>query len=288
MSTPEDRGRRVGQPERHNAILDRISGMGSVAVSEMAELLGVSEATIRRDLDHLATRHLVERAHGGAFAHQTPVSSAGGRRQRAQAQHWAAAAVLADRCGVADSVAITGTGLAELLAGILSGRTLKVVTNALDVAARLAASRTVELTVTGGVRHPRVPLLVGGLAESAASGFHTDLAVLGADGVSPSGVSVRLAEAARVASCLTAMTARVVVACPPEGIGWDRYGHVCGLEVVREVVTWAPGEDGAQPDARQVSALEKCGLVVTVATEAKGDNQWAMTSSNKERARLCP
>jgi DeoR family transcriptional regulator of aga operon len=270
MKVSKDLARRVGQAERHNAILDRISGMGSVAVSEMAELLGVSEATIRRDLDHLATRQLVERAHGGAFAHRTAVASTGGRRQRAQAQHRSVTALLAGRCEGVPSLALTGSGLAELLAGTLTGRSLSVITNSLDVAARLAASPTVELVVTGGVRRPGLPLLVGGLAESATSGFHTDLAIVVAEGVSPRGVTVQDAEVARVASCLVAKAARVIVACPPEGIGRDRYGHICDPEAVREVVTWVPGEDGTKLDPVDVRSLEESGLVVTVVTEPKG------------------
>jgi DNA-binding transcriptional MocR family regulator len=58
----------AGQAQRHRAILDRVFRMGSVAISEMADQLGVSQATIRLDLDRLATRRLIERTHGGALA----------------------------------------------------------------------------------------------------------------------------------------------------------------------------------------------------------------------------
>src|ERR1700730_2362217 len=54
--------------QRWNDLLDLLPGDGQLTVSEAAQALGVSEATIRRDLDQLAKQQLVTRTRGGAMA----------------------------------------------------------------------------------------------------------------------------------------------------------------------------------------------------------------------------
>jgi CRISPR-associated protein Cas5a/b/c len=60
--------RRVSRYERWNALLDLLPGVGQLTVAEAASQLGVSQATIRRDLDQLAKQQLVTRTRGGATA----------------------------------------------------------------------------------------------------------------------------------------------------------------------------------------------------------------------------
>jgi len=52
--------------ERHQIILETLEARGSITVNEMVERFGVSEMTIRRDLDALERRGLLRRVHGGA------------------------------------------------------------------------------------------------------------------------------------------------------------------------------------------------------------------------------
>ena len=54
-------------PSNVNSSSSRRSvGPGAARVSELTELLGVSDMTIRRDLDVLASAGLVDKVHGGA------------------------------------------------------------------------------------------------------------------------------------------------------------------------------------------------------------------------------
>ena len=54
--------------QRHARILDEVLAKGAVRVSDLVEELGVSDMTIRRDINHLARSGLVVRVHGGATA----------------------------------------------------------------------------------------------------------------------------------------------------------------------------------------------------------------------------
>ena len=59
------------QEERLSLILEHLSQTGSVGVSEIAAELGVSTASVRRDLQLLEEQHLLSRTHGGAVANAT-------------------------------------------------------------------------------------------------------------------------------------------------------------------------------------------------------------------------
>ncbi len=54
--------------ERHSIILDMINNRKSITVSELCEILKTSESTIRRDLNTMAEKGLLNKVHGGAIA----------------------------------------------------------------------------------------------------------------------------------------------------------------------------------------------------------------------------
>jgi DeoR/GlpR family transcriptional regulator of sugar metabolism len=63
--------------QRQEVILDEVRTTGGVRVSELVERLGVSDMTIRRDIEALAERGLVTRVHGGATAAGSSVDEPG-------------------------------------------------------------------------------------------------------------------------------------------------------------------------------------------------------------------
>jgi DeoR/GlpR family transcriptional regulator of sugar metabolism len=58
--------------QRQSMILEHVRRSGGVRVSELTELLGVSDMTVRRDLDVLARHNLIEKVHGGATVASAP------------------------------------------------------------------------------------------------------------------------------------------------------------------------------------------------------------------------
>jgi DeoR/GlpR family transcriptional regulator of sugar metabolism len=108
---------------------------------------------------------------------------------------------------------ITGSVLGDLIGDHLARRPMTVLTNVMGVATTLAGSARVELVMARGdpqawrISPPR------GVAESAAAAFHVDMAVVSADAVSVSRVSIASADDARVATATVAHARRVVVAC---------------------------------------------------------------------------
>ncbi|MEL7156115.1 MAG: DeoR/GlpR family DNA-binding transcription regulator [Actinomycetota bacterium] len=174
--------------QRHDLILEMIRSQGSVRVRALADKLNVSDMTIRRDLDVLAGRNLVEKVHGGAAIvgnHTTfePGFEAKRARQQDEKQRIAAAAstLVSPGSAIGLSAGTTTWALAQLLLNVPD---LTVVTNAPSTAHTLHQSNRSDQTIvlTGGVRTPS-DALVGPLATQALDRIHLDLLFLGVHGM---------------------------------------------------------------------------------------------------------
>lgn len=173
---------------RQTRILEEVRRSGGVRVSELTELLGVSDMTVRRDLDSLDRKGLLTKVHGGATALDTASSVEPGFevkkvRERVEKEAIAAhaAKLIQPGMAIAISAGTTTWALASHLAAIAD---LTVVTNSLKVAEVLYDQSRPDLTVvlTGGLRTPSDGL-VGPVAVQAIRSLHVDLLVMGVHGV---------------------------------------------------------------------------------------------------------
>jgi DeoR/GlpR family transcriptional regulator of sugar metabolism len=180
---------RVLARHRQELILSEVRRHGSVRVSELTDLLGVSDMTIRRDLDVLAASGLVDKVHGGAtsvgqHSAEEPGFEAKLHRQLAEKEAIAEAAAGLIQAGSAIGITAGTTTwhLASCLADIAD---LVVVTNSIRVADVLHRERRTDLTVvlTGGVRTPS-DALVGPVAVAALRALHVDQLFMGVHGMS--------------------------------------------------------------------------------------------------------
>lgn len=170
--------------ERLAAILERLSEQGSVEVTELASTFGVSEATVRRDLQSLSRSQRIMRTHGGAMAADageevsTRVKAVLRRAEKKRIGR-AAAELVPDGAVVGMTGGSTTLEVARALA---DRRGITIVTNAINVAAELAERSSVRLIVIGGIiRHSLE--LVGPAAEAMLSNYHLDVAFIGVDGL---------------------------------------------------------------------------------------------------------
>jgi DeoR/GlpR family transcriptional regulator of sugar metabolism len=175
--------------QRRSRIVELVALEGAVRVSELVDRLGVSDMTIRRDIEQLAADGLVERVHGGAVAPE------GGRRsdepgfavksllQRAQKRAIARRAARLVEPGSAIGIS-AGTTTVELARHVASVPELTVVTNSLPVAQVLHESgvQGQNVILTGGVRTPS-DALVGPISVAALDMLHVDLLFLGCHGI---------------------------------------------------------------------------------------------------------
>src|SRR6202012_4744666 len=73
--TAQKRRLRMLARHRQSLILQAVRSDGSARVSDLTQQLGVSDMTVRRDLEALARDGLIEKVHGGAVLPGTPTSS---------------------------------------------------------------------------------------------------------------------------------------------------------------------------------------------------------------------
>lgn len=178
-------------PQRQAHILDEVRRNGGVRVSELTRQLSVSDMTVRRDLEALAERGLVEKVHGGATTvvdHSTfepgfEVKSYRQRREKDAIARYAAGLV---RPGSAIGLS-AGTTTYAMGSYLCDVPGITVVTNSVPVADVLHRAGRADQTVilTGGLRTPS-DALVGPFAVSAIRQLHLDLVFLGVHGMAAS------------------------------------------------------------------------------------------------------
>src|SRR3954454_14686785 len=248
------------QSQRLDSILSRLSEDGSVGVTVLARELGVSVATIRRDLERLEAQRLLSRTHGGAVAHgvlyELPLRYRAGRHE---AEKHRIAEVAAGRPGVARVVGLTGGTTPTEVPGRIAGRPLTVVTNALNIAAELAVRPNLKLLVTGGVARPESYELVGPLADSTLDELNIDVVFVGVDGASAAGMTTHHEVEAHTNRRMIERAHRVVVVCDASKIGRSALAVICHPRRVDELIT-----DGSA-DGTPLEDLRAAGVdVITV------------------------
>lgn len=175
--------------QRHEVILTEIRHRGAVRVTDLAGHLGVSDMTVRRDLDALDEAGLVEKVHGGATAiadrsADEPGFAAKSLRNTNEKLAIASAAATLVRAGTAIGVT-AGTTTWQLAYHLTEIADLIVVTNSIRVAEVFHQSPRGDRTVilTGGVRTPS-DALVGPVAVQALRTLHFDAVFMGVHGMS--------------------------------------------------------------------------------------------------------
>ena len=175
---------------RQIKLLDMVRTHGSASVEQLADQLGVTLQTVRRDVQRLAETGLLTRFHGGVrvpgstvenLAHQQRESlNAEGKARIARA----VARRVPNGCSLILNIGTTTEAIARAL---LHHKRLRVITNNLNVAAILCGNTDCEVIVAGGVVRPRDRGIVGEAALDFIRQFKVDIALIGISGIEPDG-----------------------------------------------------------------------------------------------------
>ncbi len=251
-------------PQRQAAILDRVRASGGVRVSELAVEYGVSDMTIRRDLETLAERGLLAKVHGGATtvspgsAHEPGFAAKSVRQRDEKGAIAARAATLVSPGG---AIALSaGTTTAELAQRLVDVPALTVVTNSIPVADVFYRAGRQDQTVvlTGGMRTPS-DALVGPVAVASIGSLHLDVLFLGVHGMSERAgyTTPNLMESDTNRALLRACERLVVLA---DHTKWGTVGisSIAALDEAHVVIT----DSGLDEAARTLLAEQVADLVV--------------------------
>ena len=204
--------------QRKKLLLARLAAEGQLVAKALAQELGTSEDTIRRDLRELAAEGLLQRVHGGALPASAAIGDLAVREQVSTADKLALGRFGASLVKPGQVVILDGgTTALQVARHLAPDLRATVVTHSPTVAVELARHPGIEIRMLGGrlFRHSMVN--VGADVISAAARLRADLFFLGVTGVHPdAGLSSGDAEEAAVKRALHQRAAETVVLASSE------------------------------------------------------------------------
>ena len=248
--------------ERRARIVESLEQRRSVRVSMLSEELGVSEMTIRRDLERLEQEGLLSRMHGGAILKrrmaEEPFYVASEREHSEEKRRIAQAAAAMISPG--ETVFLSsGTTATQVLGHVPPDLEARVVTHNLG-AVSAAQGTSLDIVLLGGSYRPRSNTLAGALAIETVGGFHASRFILGADGLSlDEGVTTPSLSLAGVERAMIRQTrGEIIVLADSSKVGAVGDVVICALDIVNVVIV----DDGVGQDVRDEMELLGLQLIV--------------------------
>src|ERR1700744_6117329 len=227
--------------ERRQHILSLAQQHGRVLVEELSQSLGISRITIRKDLDYLQKRGVLQRTHGGALppgsgALSDPSLQEKEGRHSSEKQRISAAAgelVEEGQCVLLDS----GTTTTAIARALKKFSHLTVITNAVNIAAELSGT-DFEVLLTGGSLRKNSFSLVGPLAEDMLHEIHADILFLGVDGFDvETGLTTPNLMESRVNRAMVKSSSKVIAVCDSTKFGRRSLCKIVDATAIHHVVT---------------------------------------------------
>jgi DeoR/GlpR family transcriptional regulator of sugar metabolism len=258
----------MNQAERHLAIINHLDSTGACSYQEMAALFGVSEMTIRRDVDKLVqgggliktlggaqTAHAPKHLYESAVQQRLPIH----RREKEQIAVEALRQIKAQQTVFLDG-STTCLVLARHLAREPGGVT--AVTHSGLVCMEFGPNSGHAVVSVGGQFDPGSACFVGPTAEEAARRFFIDIAFLSTKGFLPDEGTFESSLATfRIKQIIAEQASRVVLLVDHSKFGQRALCKVLDIEQIDEVITDA----GTSPI--DVARLAERGVVVRIASE---------------------
>jgi DeoR/GlpR family transcriptional regulator of sugar metabolism len=248
--------------QRRAGILRLLEQSDSVSVADLVDQLGVSEATVRRDLVRLDTEGALRRTHGGARritlrGVATPFFARSAVNQDAKVR---IAATAAGMLTSGESVILdSGTTCLEV-AQQMHVSDLHVMPLSLRSAAVLGEMPNVRLTMCGGDIRPHELSHTGALAVSSIAKVRFDTAIMSCCGFSfREGVTSYDAEDAAVKAAAIRYSGRAILLCDESKWGETTFGWAADASDFTTIIT-----DHTPTDAERAEADEHGVEVITV------------------------
>lgn len=170
--------------KRTNEILELLVQHGRMEVSNLSATLGVSQVTIRKDLDQLSANGLVTREHGFAVLNST--DDIGGRLAYHYEEKKKIARKAAEMVADGDTIMIESGSCCALLAATLAEtrQNLTIVTNSAFIAGYIRKKADFQIVLLGGIYQHDTQCLVGPMVRDGAENYNVCLFFVGTDGYS--------------------------------------------------------------------------------------------------------
>jgi len=251
--------------DRRMKILKKLSIHDQVFVNELSKEFGVSEVTIRNDLEQLESKNLLIRARGGAMSAAPVVSQdlqLGEKHKLNMPEKTKIGKAAAKLIKDSDTVIIdSGTTTLEIVKNLSATlNNVTIITNALNIANQLVSNPIINLIIPGGVLRKNSLSLIGPLAEKSFKNFFVDKVFLGVDGFDPMhGISTPNIEEASLNQIMIDVAREVIVVTDSSKLLRKSLAFICKLDRIDIVIT------DSKISADDKKRLEDSGVKVIIA-----------------------
>ncbi len=247
--------------ERRARIESYLQKAEFASLEELAQQVGTSVSTVRRDVDTMARDKQLLRLRGGARILQPKtdefVFNVRDTHQVEEKENIGEACAALIQPG--QNVIIDSGTTCFHVARRLGDKVAQIITNSLPVANFFSASNRHEVQLSGGVIYPRLGVLVGPHATETFSRMHADVAILSGSGISEDGIYNSHALLVDIQRAMMAGAARVIFCFDHTKFGRRSTFFLTDFSQVDVVVTDA----GAPADL--IATLRQKGIEVVVA-----------------------
>jgi len=248
--------------KRKNIILARIKEEGEVNVKELAEEIGISEITIRRDLVSLANDGLVYRTHGGAMRLDlvnAPIDFKNKAASNAEQKDYICR-IAAQEIVDGDIIFMDCGSTVFRLCQFIKNKEIRVVTNSLPVLYELMDS-SVAVNLVGGEVDKERQAVHGLIAQEHIARYQVTKAFIGVDGISAeNGLSAHSEQETGITLAAASHADVTYLLCDSSKVGKDKYLQFAPLSLINVMIT--------NQQTAAVGALEKTGLKVLTELKA--------------------
>jgi DeoR family transcriptional regulator, aga operon transcriptional repressor len=172
--------------ERRLHIMKMLEKDETVDVNSLSAFFKVSEVTIRKDLRYFEKKNMLIRSRGGALkqALMDTDMSIYERRNKNSKQKQKIGAMAASLVQKGETILLdSGTTIMEIVKHLPKNTEITVITNAVDIAFRLAELPSVKVIMPGGLLRRNSLSLVGEQAANELRNYYCDKCFIGADGI---------------------------------------------------------------------------------------------------------
>lgn len=251
------------QPEERQAKIETYLHKAEFAsLEELAQQVGASVSTVRRDVAVLEERGLARRTHGGARLLQAPKSDEyvfNVRDTHQVAEKEAIGAACAALIQPGQNVILDSGTTCFHVAKHLGDKVAQVITNSLPIANLFSGSNRHEVHLSGGTIYPRLGTLVGPHAVETFSRLHADVAILSGGGLAADGITNSHALLVDIQRAMIAGAAKVIFCLDATKFGRRSTFFLCDFADVDVVVT------DAKAPADLIADLRARGIEVVTA-----------------------
>jgi DeoR/GlpR family transcriptional regulator of sugar metabolism len=255
---------------RHKQIKELVSSHGDASVAFLAQRLGASLNTIRRDLAQLHVEGHVHRTRGGAIFESESKAPLTGPNYASREREYSREKLLLGQKAAAfiddgASIVVTGGTTMHALAIALAGkRGLQVVTNGLTVAVELEKCEDSRVFFIGGMVDFTKMATVGQAAQDLLRDLLVDQAFVGVSGISTtSGLAMFNPQEAEINRCFIQAAKHVTVVADSTKFHSKAMFRIAGLDKVHRLVT----DDGLPDEAAR--AIRDLGIELVVVPAAR-------------------